>query len=112
MRIRAAKVGVGSPFALAFDSETNDIIAYTNLRVYPVHGRRSYGFLGAFALPASGANVPSPLWSRPLGLTETGRLLPNPGTFGQPALFRYETDNGEATGLIVNTVYTGTYLFK
>jgi hypothetical protein len=112
IRTRAGTVGVGSPFALTFDPDTNEIVAYTNIRVAPLFGYRSYGFLGAFALPARGQGTPRPLWCRPLAVTATGDPAPGPGTFGQPALFRYRRGACEATGLIVNTVFTGTYIFK
>jgi hypothetical protein len=112
VRNRAGTVGVGSPFALTLDAEANEIVAYTNFRVAPRLGYRSYGFLGAFALPARGRGTPHPLWCCPLAVTAAGAPAPGPGTFGQPALFRYRGEDGEATGLIVNTVCTGTYLIK
>jgi hypothetical protein len=107
-----ARVGTGSPFALTFDPETDEIVAYTNFCAIPHAGIRKYGFLGAFAVAASGPARPRPLWNRPLAVTPDGRPAPGPGTYGQPALFRYKNGCGEATGLIVNTVFTGTYILK
>jgi hypothetical protein len=107
-----ARIGVGSPFALASNHETEEIIGYTNFRMVDSLSYRWYGFLGAFALPAHGQMKPRPLWSRPLAITASGDPAPGPGTYGQPALFRYECDTGEATGMIVNTVCTGTYILK
>jgi len=109
---RAARIRVGSPFALTFDQDANEIVAYTNFREVPVFRGRAYSFLGAFALTARGRDVPRPLWCHPLAVTAAGEPAPGPGTFGQPALFRYESGNGQATGLIVNTAFTGTYIFK
>jgi hypothetical protein len=109
---RAATVGVGSPFALTFDPEANELVVYTNFRVVPAFGYRPYSFLGAFTLPAQGPGPLCPLWCRPLAVAPHGNPAPGPGTFGQPALFRYQRGDGQATGLIVNTVHTGTYIFK
>jgi hypothetical protein len=106
-----ARVGVGSPFALTYDEESREIVAYTNFRAISTGGR-SYGVLGAFSIPAFGRGKPRPLWHRPLAVTPRGRVAPGLGTLGQPALFRYQGDKGMATGLIVNTVFTGTYIIK
>jgi hypothetical protein len=109
---RTSSVKVGSPFALAFDVDRDEVIAYTNFRVgvEPFHLR--YGFLGAFALPLRAGRKPHALWQRPLGVTRDGAPIPGFGTFGQPALFRYDSAGDEATGIIVNTVATGTYIFR
>lgn len=104
-------VRVGSPFALTFDEESKEIVAYTNFRTISRSGR-SHGLLGAFAIPAFGRGKPRPLWHRPLGIDRGGRTVPGLGTLGQPALFRYRSDKGNATGLIVNTACTGTYMIK
>jgi hypothetical protein len=106
-----SRVGVGSPFALTFDEELKEIVAYTNFRAIS-HSGQSYGLMGAFSVPAFGRGRVRPLWHRPLAVTPGGRVAPGPGTLGQPALFRYESDKGKATGLIVNTVFTGTYMIK
>ena len=107
-----ATVKVGSPLGLAYDPATNEIVAYTNFRVVPVPDSPTFGFLGAFALPAEGPVIPRSLWCRPLAITEEGNPEPGLGTAGQPALFRYGSNGSQATGLIVNTVATGTYIFK
>ena len=104
-------VRANSPFALTFNPEGGEVVAYTNFRVFPPLSAVSYGFLGAFALPAEVPGPPRTLWSRPLAVTAAGEPSPGPGTAGQPALFRYRAGPDEATGLIVNTVLTGTYLF-
>lgn len=106
------RVAVGSPFALTFDREREEIVAYTNFCALPRGGVRKYGFLGAFAVPARRNRSPYPLWNRPLAITADGRPGPGPGTVGQAALFRHRNGRGDATGLIVNTVFTGTYLLK
>jgi hypothetical protein len=105
------RVGFGSPFALTYDAASDEIVAYTNFRAFTA-GNRPYGFMGAFAMPMRRRKGPRALWSRPLGFTATGRPISSPGTFGQPALFRYDDGGRRATGLIVNTVYTGTYMLK
>jgi len=107
-----AKVKARSPMALTFDGNANELVVYMNFRVFPVFGGRTYGFLGAFALSPGGRKAPRPLWCRPLAVTASGDPAPGPGTFGQPALFRYKVGESEETGLIVNTVFTGTYIFK
>jgi len=104
--------GVGSPLALAFDEDAGEIIVYTSFRLLPVWGRRSYGFLGAFSLPADRRGVPRLLWHFPLSLAPNGLPAPGPGTFGQPALFRVEEGTGGSTGLVVNTVRSGTYFVR
>ena len=109
---QVSRVGMGSPFALTFDPEMNEIVVYTNFRVLPLFGYRVYGFLGAFTLPIQTRRAPRALWCCPLAVDMHGEPTPGPGTFGQPALFRYESRGGQATGLIVNTVFTGTYIFK
>src|SRR5262249_45094339 len=97
MQNRLVTVEMGSPLALTFDHDMNEIVAYTNFRVIPLFGYQPYGLLGAFALPAIGRSAPRPLWCRPLAVTATGILAPGPGTFGQPALFRYKRGSSEAT---------------
>jgi PQQ-like domain len=109
--IRRSTVRVGSPFALTFDPDADELVIYTNFRVVPF-AYRTYGFLGAFTVPARGRVVPRPLWHCPLALTAAGMPAPGPGTFGQPALFRYKRGSSEMTGIIVNTVFTGTYIIK
>src|SRR5262249_23025621 len=49
--IRRRTVKVGSPFALTYHPDTSEIVTYTNLRVIPSFGYRTYGFLSSFALP-------------------------------------------------------------
>jgi hypothetical protein len=109
---RTSSVKVGSPFALTFDADRNEVIAYTNFRVGVEPSDLSFGFLGAFALPVRAGRKPYALWRRPLGVTRDGTPMPGFGTFGQPALFRYDASGDEATGIIVNTVATGTYIFR
>jgi hypothetical protein len=106
------RIEVGSPLALTYDEEGDAIVAYTNVRLLPVTGFRTYGMLSAFSVAARGTPRPKALWSQPLGLTDQGEPASGPGTFGQPALFRYQSDRGEATGVIVNTVCNGTYIIK
>jgi hypothetical protein len=106
------RVEVGSPFALTYDDARDEIVTFTNVRLLPVAGYRTYGMLSAFAVPARGQPRARPLWTQPLGLTDRGEPASGPGTFGQPALFRYRSDGGEATGVIVNTVCNGTYIIK
>ena len=106
-----ATVGFGSPFALTLDQDANEIVGYTNYRAISVAGL-SYGILGAFALHRTRDEAPRPLWYRPLGVSADGRIVPGLGTLGQPALFEYEYGNHRATGLIVNTVFGGTYMIK
>lgn len=110
--LRVADVKVGSPFGLAFDRETMEIVAYTNFRLKPRRGFISYGFLGAFALPAKAPAPARPLWHQPLAVSAGGMPLPGLGTLGQPALFQYDRGGAPATGLIVSTAFTGTYIFK
>ena len=105
-------VRVGSPFGLAFDADQNEIVAYTNFRISVKPSSLSFGFLGAFAVPADPRKKIRPLWKGPLGVARDGTPIPGFGTFGQPALFRYEGGDGQATGIIVNTVTTGTYIFR
>jgi hypothetical protein len=109
---RTASVKVGSPFGLAFDADHNEIVAYTNFRVTVEPTFLSYGFLGAFAVPVGPRGKMRPLWQQPLGVTRDGTPIPGFGTFGQPALFRYDCAGDQATGIIVNTVATGTYIFR
>jgi hypothetical protein len=106
------RVAVGSPFALTFDREREEIVAYTNFCALPRGGLRKHGFLGAFAVPVRRNGSPYPLWNSPLAVTRDGCPGLGPGTVGQAALFRYMNSRGEATGLIVNTVFTGTYVLK
>lgn len=109
---RTTSVRVGSPFGLAFDGDQNEVVAYTNFRISIAPSLLSYGFLGAFAVPVDRRETVRPLWERPLGVTRDGVPIPGFGTFGQPALFRREGTNEQATGIIVNTVATGTYIFR
>jgi hypothetical protein len=109
---RTTSVKVGSPFGLAFDGDQNEVVAYTNFRITVAPSLFSYGFLGAFSVPVDPRKKMRPLWERPLGVTRDGALIPGFGTFGQPALFRHEGADDQATGIIVNTVATGTYIFR
>ena len=109
---RTSAVRVGSPFGLAFDADHGEVVAYTNFRVSVEPTFLSYGFLGAFAVPIDRRGRMRPLWQQPLGVTRDGAPIPGFGTFGQPALFRYEYGGDSATGMIVNTVATGTYIFR
>lgn len=110
--LRTTSVRVGSPFGLAYDADHNEIVAYTNFRVSVAPTHLSYGFLGAFALPLGTGRKMYALWQQPLGASRDGTPIPGFGTFGQPALFRYDASGEEATGVIVNTVATGTYIFR
>jgi len=109
---RTTSVRAGSPFGLAFDADQDEIVAYTNFRVSVEPSFLSYGFLGAFAVPVDPRAKPRPLWQGHLGVTRDGAPIPGFGTFGQPALFQYEGGCGQTTGVIVNTVATGTYIFR
>lgn len=109
---RTTSVKAGSPFGLAFDADHDEIVAYTNFRISVEPSFLSYGFLGAFAVPVDPRAKPHPLWEGRLGVTRDGAPIPGFGTFGQPALFQYEGGDGQATGVIVNTVATGTYIFR
>jgi len=109
---RTTSVKVGSPFGLAFDADQNEVVAYTNFRISVEPSVLSYGFLGAFAVPVNRREKIRPLWERPLGVTRDGAPIPGFGTFGQPALFRQEGADDQETGIIVNTVATGTYIFR
>jgi hypothetical protein len=109
---RTTSVKVGSPFGLAFDADQNEVVAYTNFRISVEPSVLSYGFLGAFAVPVNPREKIRPLWERPLGVTRDGAPIPGFGTFGQPALFRQEGADDQETGIIVNTVATGTYIFR
>lgn len=109
---RISSVKVGSPFGLAFDADRNEVVAYTNFRVSVAPTFLSFGFLGAFAVPVGPRGRTRPLWQQPLGVTRDGTAIPGFGTFGQPALFRYDCGGDQATGIIVNTVATGTYIFR
>src|SRR5262249_22995528 len=111
-RSATSAIEFGSPLALTYACDTDEIVAYTNLRVRAGREHRVYGFLCAFAVPARSPVTARPLWCHPLAITLDGSPLPGAGTFGQPALFRYEEGGDTSTGLIVNTVSTGTYLFK
>ena len=109
---RTTSVKVGSPFALAFDADRDELVAYTNFRISVEPSFLSYGFLGAFALPLDHRVKPRPLWQGHLGISRDGAPIPGFGTFGQPALFQHDGGNGQTTGVIVNTVATGTYIFR
>jgi len=106
---RSTQVAFGSPFALTYDREREELVAYTNMRVR-VRGR-TYGLLGAFSLSPGGRRARA-LWTCPLSDNPAGSPLPGPGTLGQPALFRYAADAGEQTGLIVTTVSRGTFMLR
>lgn len=101
-----------SPFALTYDSQAAEIVVYTNFRTVPRPGSPPYGFVGAFSFPLGKSRSPRPLWSRPLAVSRNGMPAPGFGSVGQPALFRYDDGRRPATGLIVNTVHTGTYIIK
>lgn len=106
-----ARVAFGSPFALTLDQAANEIVGYTNFRAI-FRGGISYGVMGAFALHRTRDEAPRPLWYRHLGVSVEGGIVPGLGTLGQPALFEYDDGKHRATGLIVNTVSTGTYMIK
>jgi hypothetical protein len=107
-----ATVTLGSPFGISYNRGTHEIVAYTNFQVTPTPSSPVYGYLGAFALPAEGPVIGRPVWCYPLAVTDTGAAAPGKGTAGQPALFRYTAGTVQTTGLIVNTVSTGTYIFR
>jgi len=107
----AATARVGSPFAIAYDQGTNEIVAATNFQITQSDSQ-TYGYLGAFALPAKGPVIARPVWCFPLALNGTGSPAPGNGTAGQPAQFRYAAGGNEVTGLIVNTLSTGTYIIR
>lgn len=109
---KTATIMVGSPLGLAFNRGTNEIVAYTNFRVTPSPGSPTYGYLGAFALPAKGPNTGRGIWCAPLGMTNSGAPTPSQGALGQPALFQFDSGSGPTTGLIINTDSTGTFIFR
>lgn len=98
-----------SPMALTYDEGERELVGYTNFRVTPGSGSRAFGFLGAFTIPTEPERRPHALWCHPLALSADGQPQPGPGTYGQPALFRSQDG---ASGLIVNTCRTGTYIFR
>jgi hypothetical protein len=104
-----ANARFASPFALSYDEERDEVVAYTGVRIGL---RQTYGFLAAFTLSTRGALRARPLWVRPLATTVSGRPAPGPGTLGQPALFRYRDDDGERTGIIVVTAQDGTVVLR
>jgi hypothetical protein len=102
---------LGSPIGLTFDAAANALAAYTNFRFKLASGA-FYSYLGAFSIPLDGSSPGLPLWCSSLNPTQNGDGQGS-GTYGQPALFEYQNASGQtATGLIVNTVDTGTYIFK
>jgi hypothetical protein len=106
-----ARGGLGSPIGLAFNANTNELVAYTNFE-FEDPTERTYSYLGAFAIRVADGSPPArPLWCaslNPMG----GGDGPGQGTHGQPALFQYQRDGQAASGLIVNTLSTGTYIFR
>jgi hypothetical protein len=112
VREHAASVALTSPIALAFDSNTNQLVAYTNVHIRQSHGGPEFAFVSAFALSPETSADPQPLWCEPLACTPQGVPLPGPGSYGQPALFRYDTRSGPATGLVVTTYHRGTVIFR
>jgi hypothetical protein len=108
----AGEVAMGGPMALAQDPGTEELVVVTNFRLTPTSAGQSHGWLGAFGLPPRALGKPRAIWTRPLAITEEGDPAPGPGTFGQPALFQYNSPDGPRSGLVVNTVLTGTYFFR
>jgi hypothetical protein len=101
----------GSPVGLALNAHGNELVAYTNFGFMDLAGTID-SYLGAFAI--SLVEPPSsvrPLWCASLNPTSNGGG-PGQGTHGQAALFRYQRNGHAASGLIVNTVSTGTYIFR
>jgi hypothetical protein len=102
---------LGSPIGLTFDPAANALAAYTNFQFKLASGA-IYSYLGAFSIPLDGSSPGLPLWCSSLNPTQNGDGQ-GLGTYGQPALFEYKNGSGQtATGLIVNTLGTGTYIFK
>lgn len=108
----AATVTGGAPLGLAFNRGTYEIVAYTNFRVTPSPEAETFGYLGAFAIPAKGSVTARSLWCSPLATTEFGEPAPGRGTAGQPALFLTDSGNDLIPNLIVNTFSTGTFIFR
>jgi hypothetical protein len=108
---RMARVRVGSPLAVTYDHDRDEIVVYTNFRVLSALTTESFGLMGGFALKSRGG-PPAPLWHHPLAISRDGKIEPGPGTLGQPALFQYPGPTGPSQGLLVNTVRTGTYVFR
>jgi hypothetical protein len=106
------EVSLGGPMGLAFDSNTNEVVTYTNLRVRFSFFPLTLNFLVAFGLPVEGPMVGSPLWCSFLGYAFIKGHGLGAGTAGQPVLFRYDKNGSEATGLIVTTFGAGTYIFR
>jgi hypothetical protein len=109
---RGWEVWAGSPFALSFDEVSGDIVGYTNLRLTRGRGGPSWSYMGAFVLPIGKGGFPRPLWSFPLATPDGGLNAQGPGTFGQPALFLYESERGCSVGMAVTSVRTGTYVVR
>ena len=113
VRSHADLVEAGAPLALTFDTERHEIVVVTNFRATPTSRTEKFGFLGAFTVPLNDTAAPAPLWCQPLAVGPDGEILPGFGTYGQPALFQYRNSgNSKETGVIVNTVQTGTFIFK
>ena len=109
---KRADIRVGSPVGLAFDASSNELVAYTNFKIKRSAFADIYGYLGAFTVPLDPAKKPRALWCMPLAIDPQGRPAPGRGTSGQSALFEYEDGGSRVSGLIVNTVNTGTFIFK
>lgn len=107
----AASMKVGSPVSLALSQASDELIAYTNFRVRYFPKGKTYGFIGAFAIPIGATESARSLWCQPLSVDDQGRAAPGLGTFGPPALFEDSTGGSDETGLILNTFSTGTFLF-
>lgn len=108
-----ARVTVTSPGALTYDPDRDEIVMCNGFRVFLPGQTTAYSFLASYALAAGTTGRTQPLWRHPLAATPTGAPLPGPGTFGQPAMFGLrEADGEQRTGVIVNTVRTGTYIIR
>ena len=108
-----ARVTVTSPGALTYDQDRHQIVMCSGFRIRLSAKAAPYSFLASYAVPVDQPRSSEPLWRYPLAATPTGVPLPGPGTFGQPAMFGLpHGENAERTGIIVNTVRTGTHIIR
>ena len=112
IRARAAVATVTSPISIAIDRQANEFVAYANVNVRQSAGGAPYGFLTAVAAPLAPQGAHRALWSEALVRGAAGQPMAAPGTYGQPALFRYPDRSGMATGIILNTYANGTVILR
>jgi hypothetical protein len=108
-----ARATVTSPGALTYDDRRDEIVMCNGFRVFLPGRSAPYALLAGYAMGGRAPAPTRPLWQHPLAATPAGVPLPGPGTFGQPALFAFGAPDGaQRTGVIINTVRTGTYILK